>query len=199
MFLESIRIYKNKPCLIKYHNLRLNNTIKHHFGNNTPYINISDYLSTDELNPNLEYKCRVIYSTSVISVEYEKYNRKIIKTIKAVFANKPIDYSYKKVLRPELDKLFEQRGNADEIMIIDNKGFITDAYYYNYVFEKESKFYTPETNLLPGVMRSSLIDKNKILLKNFHSTEIKSFERIHLINALNPLGKIKIHTENIVF
>ncbi|MBK8371293.1 MAG: hypothetical protein IPL20_08025 [Saprospiraceae bacterium] len=56
-----------------------------------------------------------------------------------------IEYPYKWVERPELDEVFRQKGNADEIIII-RKGWVTDAYYYNLVFEKMVNFYTAYTS-----------------------------------------------------
>ncbi|MBK6364984.1 MAG: hypothetical protein IPF52_16435 [Saprospiraceae bacterium] len=46
-----------------------------------------------------------------------------------------IEYPYKWVERPELDEVFRQRGNTDEIINI-RKGWVTDAYYYNLVLKK---------------------------------------------------------------
>jgi 4-amino-4-deoxychorismate lyase len=198
MFIESIRILRNKPQLIAYHNARLNHTIRNHY-HNVKKIDLKKVINTSLLEDNSEYKCRVLYNESIIAIEYQPYIRKSIKTLKIVHSQNVINYPYKKVDRPELDVLFSQRGIADEIIIVNPEGFITDAYYYNIIVEKNGVFFTPNSNLLNGVMRSHLLSKGKIHLKKIHIDRLKEYEKIYLVNALNPLGVVKIEIGQVIF
>jgi len=198
MFIESIRILRNKPQLIAYHNTRLNHTMRDHY-QNVKKIDLKKAIDTSLLDISTEYKCRVIYNESIISLEYHPYIRKEIKTIKVVWSEESINYKYKKVDRAELDALFAQRGSADEIIIVNPEGFITDAYYYNIILEKNGLLLTPDSNLLNGVMRSNLLSKGKIQIKPIHIDCLKEYGKIYLVNALNPFGYVKIEIGNVVF
>ncbi|MBK8853841.1 MAG: hypothetical protein IPN10_06890 [Saprospiraceae bacterium] len=71
-------------------------------------------------------------------ITYKPYFYPVINSL-AIMTADDIEYPYKWVERPELDEVFRQKGNADEIIII-RKGWVTDAYYYNLVFEKMVNF-----------------------------------------------------------
>lgn len=198
MFIESIRILNNKPRLLKYHNRRLNTTIRSHYENKVK-IDLKSIIQTDHLDKKVEYKCRVVYDQNIVSIEFQPYQRKIINKIKVVYSQKAIDYRYKWVERKDLDELFSLKDEANEIIIVNPDGHITDAYYYNVILEKEGLLFTPNTNLLNGVMRRNLLSKGKIQEKTIHIDQLHEFEKIYLINALNPLGMVKIGIEDVIW
>lgn len=197
MFIESVRILKNKPRLLKHHNRRLNSTIAEHY-ENMAKIDLKSIIQTDHLDKRIEYKCRVVYDQNIVSIDCQPYHRKIISKIKVVYSQKAIDYRYKCVERNDLDELFSLKDTADEIMIVNPDGFITDAFYYNIIFEKDRTLFTPDTKLLKGVMRSHLLSKGKIQEKTIHIDQLYEYEKIHLVNALNPLGMVKVDMERVI-
>ena len=198
MFLESIRILKCKPQLIKYHNERVNNTLKVHYGTSKK-INLANFIDTSNLEPSVEYKCRVIYDRAIQSVELLPYVRRSIYSIQLVKMMNTIEYPYKRVERNELDQLYSMRGKHDEIIILNNQGFVTDAYYYNIILAKDGKLYTPDTCLLNGVMRASLLNKSILDETKIHKNDIPNYDKIFLVNAMNPLGTVSIEISNIHF
>ena len=198
MFIESIRILYNKPRLLKYHNRRLNTTFEDHYEKKAK-IDLKNLVQTDHLDKRIEYKCRVVYDQNIVSIDCQPYHRKIISKIKVVYSQKAIDYRYKWAERKDLDELFALKGTADEIIIVSPDGYITDAYYYNVILEKDGVLFTPDTKLLKGVMRSHLLSKGKIQEKTIHIDQLYEYEKIHLVNALNPLGMVKIGIEDVIW
>jgi 4-amino-4-deoxychorismate lyase len=198
MFVESIRILKGKPRLINYHNSRLNTTCNAHYVK-FKNIDLKKVIEPNHLDLDKEYKCRVMYNESIISIDYQPYHRRDIRSLKIVYSKNPINYTYKKVERPELDVLYAQMDTADEIIIVNPNGFISDAYYYNIILEKEGLLFTPDTNLLNGVMRTHLLSKGKIQVKTIHIDQLHEFEKIYLINALNPLGMVEVDINNVIW
>jgi 4-amino-4-deoxychorismate lyase len=143
-----------------------------------------------------DVKCRFIYDASTYSLDYEIYKRRVIKKLK-VINDDHILYPIKKFQRPELDRLFSLKEDTDEIIIV-KKGLVTDAFYYNLVFEDHNGFYTPQACLLKGTMRQRLLDKNKISIKKIAIHDLAKYHRIHLINALNGLGSIVVETSDVI-
>jgi 4-amino-4-deoxychorismate lyase len=185
LLVESIRIEEGRPLLLDYHNKRLNYSRASLFGV-TDLIDLHDYIPTD-LQDEKVLKWRVVYGKTIELNEVAPYHQKTVFTLKIVDAG-AICYDYKYLLRPELDRLFDQKGIAEEVIMINSKGLVTDAYYYSLVFEKNRQYYTPSSYLLPSVMRSYLMDKSILEVRTISAIDIDYYERIHLINALNPLG-----------
>ena len=125
-----------------------------------------------------------------MEVEYETYIRKNINTVRLIFDN-TVEYDYKYLQRPVLDALYGQRNDCDEIIIVKN-GFITDAYYYNIIIQKNNQYFTPAKPLLKGVMRQYYLDKGSVLPLDITVDDLQMATNVYLINALNPLKYINI-------
>ncbi|MBK8699248.1 MAG: aminotransferase class IV [Saprospiraceae bacterium] len=174
-------------------NGRIHNMTFHQARYATTYFNLFGRLARTTLRRLIDaralafddVKCRILYDKSGAGVSYEKYERKPIETIR-VLTDDQIEYPYKFLARPNLDALFQQRGDADEIAIVKN-GLFTDAYYYNLVFENRDGLFTPRLPLLEGTMRQSLLEKKYIRPADIAIDQLGEYEKIHLINALNPL------------
>lgn len=130
------------------------------------------------------YKCKVIYSREIKNVEFKPYLPRTIKSLRLIEDNS-ILYSFKYSNRGRLNALLTHRERYDEILIIKN-GFITDTSYSNIVFFDGEQWLTPSTPLLKGTMRSFLLDNNLIIEKEIKATDIRSFEKARLINAMIP-------------
>jgi 4-amino-4-deoxychorismate lyase len=191
--IESIWIKDHRIQKLKYHQLRMEKTYQSLYGNR-PMWKLPNLIHRYAITSK-DIKCRVLYNKDNIHVDYHHYTRNSIKSLKIVKAEN-IRYSIKFFHRAQLDELYAKRGECDEIMIINN-GFVSDAYYYNLVFENGNRLVTPSDNLLPGVMRSYYLAKGIILAKKLSMDDVFGFKSVHLINALNPLGKINIPVERI--
>ena len=98
-----------------------------------------------------------------------------------------IQYLYKGD-RSDLIKLYTQRGEADDIIIIKD-GFVTDSYWSNLIFRRDGRWYTPDTPLLRGTMRQYLLDEKQIESRTIHQYDLRSYNAVMTINALNPFDE----------
>ena len=193
---ESIRIENGRVRLIDWHNARCNRSMKDLWGVEKR-INLRQYISLDKSHQTGSFKCRIIYGEfGVEKVEIDPYATRKISSIKMVNGHH-IQYAHKRLFRPELDALYSQKKECDEICIVDSQGMITDAYYFNFVFESGGSFFTPSNCLLPGVMRSYLLHTGKITSMPINEKDLAHFDKVYLINALNPLGSIIMQISDI--
>lgn len=132
-------------------------------------------------------RCRVTYDDTDIQVAYFDYTPKDIRSFKLVECHH-IDYAYKYDDRSLLNHLLSQKESCDEIIIIKN-GFATDCSIGNLLFLKKGIWYTPDTPLLQGTQRAYLLDNKKIHLASIKKEDIFHYEKIMMINALNPFDE----------
>lgn len=129
-------------------------------------------------------KCRVVYSDKVEQVTFTPYAFKEIKTV-AIVHDDTIDYSYKSTDRSKLNRLLEESG-CDEIILIKD-GFVTDSSAANLVLKDSSGLYTPGTYLLPGTKREHLLQKGIITERVVQAEALANVDCIYLINAMIDL------------
>jgi 4-amino-4-deoxychorismate lyase len=184
---ESIRIHNGRTYLLRYHQARMNRSLRHIFGLKS-YPDLKDIIQIPKEFQTGLVKCRVIYDTEIRKVTFEYYVRPEIQSFKLI-KDDDISYDYKYLEREKLAH-WKAACMPGQDFIIVKHGFLTDGYYYNVALEKSGKFFTPEKPLLNGVMRQYLL--NRKILKTAHITpeEILQFDKIHLINAMNPLNSI---------
>lgn len=196
LLVESIKIMNGKVYRIGLHEERANAARFALFGYRQPIqlrkkIKIPDAFSTGLV------KCRITYDHDISDISFQHYHIKHITQLKIIHSQK-ITYKFKYIERLELDQLYHQKGDADEIIIV-NDGFVSDAYYYNLVFQKNNQYFTPKNNLLDGTQRARLLKNNKMTLKEIKPDSISEYDKIYLINALTPLGKICLTPQQITY
>jgi 4-amino-4-deoxychorismate lyase len=196
LLVESIKILNGRMHHIEGHEERANRSRLSLFGS-VPPLNIRRSVALPAEFAKGLVKCRIIYDVVIHDIQFEQYNIKKIKSIKAVEGN-TIQYPHKYLKRDELNALYEKRNGCDEIMILHN-GQVSDAYYYNIVCSRQDKFYTPKIPLLHGVQRQKLLNAGRIQEMTICISDLKNFDSIHLINAMTPLGKIVIPIHQIEY
>ena len=128
-------------------------------------------------------KCRIVYSNEIISIGFESYRIKDIKSL-CIIEDNAIDYSYKYLNRDSINELLKQREDCDDIIIVKNS-LVTDSSYTNMVFKDHAgRLYTPTSTLLPGTKRQSLLDAGIIQEKEILVNGIGSYVGVYLINAM---------------
>lgn len=133
-------------------------------------------------------KCRILYDrTAIREVTFTPYTLPTIKSLQIVATE--IDYSLKYADRSALNKLMEQRGACDDILIT-KEGAITDTSFCNVVLENEEGLFTPDTPLLKGTKRALLLKKGVIKERRIAVSDLPSYHKIHLINAMIELGEV---------
>ena len=128
------------------------------------------------------FKCRIIYSQQIEKIEFIPYQRPNITSLK-IAIDDTIDYSHKYLDRNQLEKLFSQKGNCDDILIIRN-GFITDTSFANILFYNGKKWVTPSQPLLKGTQRQFLLETKQISIAEIRPSDLKYFKKARLVNAM---------------
>lgn len=183
-FIESINYQQGIMPLLYWHQQRFVRTQKVNFGR-VIFPELLDCIS-DCNSPAGEqkYKCRVLYSRENLQVEFIPYQPRTIKKLLLKAADK-IDYSFKSADRSALNKLTKGLNPDEEILIIRN-GYLTDSSFSNLALLKDGNWFTPDTNLLDGVRRQSLLDAGILKSVPIHVNDLGQFTKIRLVNAMIP-------------
>lgn len=193
-FLESI-CYDGKDFpLLRYHQERVNRVFKDFYTSDLP-LQLSDILP-EAIAGSGVHKVRVLYNDRDHKVEAIPYDIRPISSLQVVHS--AIEYRYKYTDRSELDKLFQARKNADDVLIVRN-GLLTDTSYANIALLKGNLWYTPEKPLLPGTRRAKLIKEDQIIPAIIHPEDMQQYEQLSLFNAMIDLGEVRIPIGNIAW
>jgi len=194
-FIETIRLQDGVTNGLGYHEERMNRSVKEvlHASQKFDLENILSFLS---LPPKGLHKIRLVYDTEIRSIEVTPYRKKEIRQLKIVYDN-AISYDYKFENRSELEDLFSQRDDCDDIIILKNYQ-VTDASYANLIFRKDDQWFTPNTFLLNGTTRKQLLERKIILEKKITINDLQRYEKVKLINAMLQFDGPEIDVSQIV-
>lgn len=193
-FIETLCI-KNGECdLLKYHQKRVSDTFSQFFPNESP-IQLEEIIAATEVTSERQ-KLRVVYDSDGFATETKVYVPKDVNSLQIVPAL--IDYEYKYADRSMLDKLYDLRGEADDILILRNND-LTDTYYANIALKKDGQWFTPRSCLLNGVRRQALLATQKIVEAPINIDQLEQYETISLINAMLDLGEVSFPVKNIYY
>jgi len=165
------------------------------FGNEIPGT-FDNWLEKENVPVKGLYKCRIIYQTSIEQIEFVPYEVKPVRTLKLVTDNS-ISYPHKFLDRGNLLDLYEQRGEADDIIIVKNDE-ITDSSYANLIFRRNGEWYTPASCLLKGTMRESLLRAEKIKETSIQVKDLFRYESCKLINSMLGMDAPEIDLRSIL-
>jgi 4-amino-4-deoxychorismate lyase len=173
IFFETIKCDDGIAYNLEYHNQRIARTIMIN-------INLHEYIlpiSDDFL------KCKVFYDKyGVLDVIYEPYVKRLIRTFKIV-EDDTIEYKYKSMNREHINKLYAQKENADEIIIVKN-GWVTDTSIANIAIFDGSNWLTTKMPLLRGTTQERLLDNKELIQTNISVDMLKNAQKIALLNAM---------------
>lgn len=193
-FIESIAIKDGRPQNLRFHQDRVNRTFKEFFPTMSPHV-LKDILTYED---NLQLiKCRVVYDARSFKVIYKPYQLPLIESVRIVHHDH-IDYAFKSFDRSELKKLFKERRLCDDILIVRN-GLLTDSYFANIALFDGHNWFTPDSPLLAGVKRETLIRKNELIPLKITAQDLHHFREISLINAMIDLGELVIPQEQVIY
>jgi len=219
--LETIKIQNGEIYNLFYHNNRIIHSRKNLLGL-SGIFNINDFIKIKKLNSassvltvntsaltplktskelafnvdhDLCYKLRVIYSKDILDADISPYKIKKISSLKIIKDNN-IEYSYKYENREYLNSLFIQRESCDDILIVKNN-LIADSSFANLIFFDGTNYITPSKPLLNGTKREKLLQENKIIASDIKVEDIASFQKAFLINAMVDLNEMPLEIKNI--
>jgi 4-amino-4-deoxychorismate lyase len=190
LLLETIKVENGKPENLQWHNRRFNKARKELFS--LPEQDLQEVIVIPENCRTGLFRCRVLYSTTIDKIEFIPHQAREIRSLQVV-RHDSIDYRYKYADRSELQVLYNQRGQADEIIII-KEGLVTDCFIGNLVFFDGQQWLTPDQPLLKGTQRQKLLAEGQIHEARITENDLLRFEEIGLINVffdLNNMPRIK--------
>lgn len=176
-FLETIKVLDGVVYNLKYHQKRYESVLK--------YLGVSEYKNLQEyINPPKDglYRCRLVYDEKNIDIEYLKYKKRDIRTLKLIYDDE-ISYFQKSVLRENIDNLFVQKENCDEILIVKNS-LLTDTSIANIALYDGKRWFTPKRPLLKGTTRQRFLDDGKIFELDIKVDDLFKYKKISLLNAM---------------
>jgi len=190
LLLETIKIDKGKVSNLFYHQSRCDSSRKSIFKSENS-LKLSSIIKAPPVGL---YKCRILYTNTLHSVEYIPYQEKEIYSLKIVPSNISYDFKYanRKVFNPLLSIL----PDTDEI-IIEKDGYLTDSTISNIAFYDGKQWLTPASPLLKGTMRQKLLDDGVLITKNITRVDLKHYSQVALINAMVGFKVLNIHPKDI--
>lgn len=199
--IETLRMEDGQIERLSYHEARYENAMSHFFpdGSRRRLIDILRRHGLSVHNPTLDYpgtwKIHVDYDAGTDAVEVTPYHPKPVSSLQLVIDD-DIDYSYKYADRHELYRCLEKRRDCDDVIIVKD-GLLTDTSYSNIALFDGSSWFTPRTPLLKGTMRAYLLDKRIIKTADIRPTDLASFKKVCLINAMLSLDQLTVPINNI--
>jgi len=182
--LETIRVQDGQPAHLAYHQQRVDQSLKA-LGYTARY----ELASLIKVPDSALYRCRIVYDETSFEISYIPYRKRAVRTLQPVQAD-GLDYALKYADRSALNALFEQRGAADDILIIKN-GMVTDTSIANIAFFDGQRWVTPKHPLLKGTTRARLLVEKKIFESEIRLDDLPKFTRFALLNAMIGFEEIK--------
>ena len=193
---ESLKLRDGVIQNLEYHQSRMNRSMDELFPQ-APKINLEKIISIPENCVSGQFKVRVLYGSSAEKIEIEPYHFRTIQSLKVVH-QESVDYHLKYTNRQILQELFARRGDCDDIIII-KKSLITDSFAANLLFYDGEKWFTPTTPLLKGTKRQLLLDQGIIFEKEIREEDIRSYQKVGLINAMIDFEEMPVIAVEKVF
>lgn len=194
LLLETIKLENGVLVNLNYHNQRFNRARKELFS--LPEKNLAELVQIPENCRKGLLRCRVLYHEKIEKVEFFPHQPRQINSLKLVYDDR-ISYPYKYANRDNLQQLYGQRGDADEVIIVKN-GLVTDCFIGNLVFFDGKNWHTPAQPLLRGTQRQSLLDSGKIFEAEITKDDLSNFSLTGIINVFYGIENMpRIKTEQI--
>jgi 4-amino-4-deoxychorismate lyase len=184
-FIETIQLLNGELLNLEFHQERFEQTRAEALGLKS-HPQLGELIRVPRGLEKGQLKCRVSYQKEIELIEYEPHRTREVYSLKMVYSD-TIDYGFKYRDRGELEKLFHQREACDDILVVKN-GCVSDSFYANVVFWDGLAWVTPDTPLLPGTMRASLLAKGLIRESRITPENLYSYQKLKLINAMNDLS-----------
>lgn len=176
-YLETIKSVDGELFNMSYHQARYESVLKELGVDKIQ--NLGEYLNPPQFGI---YRCRLVYTDDTITVTYHEYKKKDISSLKLIF-NNDIEYSKKSAYRDEIDAMYTQRDEGDDILIIKDL-LVSDTSIANIAFYKKGTWITPKRPLLKGTTRARLLDEGKIIEADIKVQDLRNFSQVALLNAM---------------
>lgn len=194
-FVESIKLMDGVFFRLSLHQQRMNKVFADHFPEH-PIPELTKLLSDSEFPQKGLFKCRIVFDSEILSVQFEQYIRREIKSLKVVETDIET-LPYKTEERSKFQVAFAKRDGCDDVLLIRN-GLITDCSYSNLALYNGEKWITPRIPLIYGVYRAMLLSEGKIHEDDINISDLSNFQAIRLFNAMIEFGEIQLNINDIL-
>ncbi|HMS30029.1 MAG TPA: aminotransferase class IV [Saprospiraceae bacterium] len=185
LYFETIALIDGKLRNIDLHIDRMKRTILFHHGIEMTW-NVNLKLSCIQINSRSKIRVKVMYGPESYHIDIESYKPVVLNQV--IVKNSNLDYKCKYVDRSKLNELNYNLQRDCEVLVVRN-GYITDCLKYNIILKKSTEWYTPETFLLDGTMRTFLLQSGLIKTASISIEDIHLYESFKLINAMNDFDE----------
>jgi 4-amino-4-deoxychorismate lyase len=128
------------------------------------------------------YRCRFIYDAVGCEIQYHPYIPRALNSIRLI-TDDSIHYPLKYTHRDKLNTLFDQRGNADDVLIVKND-LLKDTTIANIALFIDGQWLTPQTPLLHGTTRARLIDEGLLFPAILTVKDVPYAQKVAVMNAM---------------
>ncbi|WP_150467379.1 bifunctional anthranilate synthase component I family protein/class IV aminotransferase [Francisella sp. SYW-9] len=165
------------------------------------YIKNQLEIYSKKLEKNKEYKIRLEYNyDKSFIIEHNHIDTGVTKPIKLIICPEKIDsknklFQYKTThsstrgFYTQMHDKYIAIETGCELIFLNEKNCITETRFHNIVIEKNKQLYTPKLDdgVLDGVARRSMIIEKKLEPKHLTIDDLKSADKIYLINSVRGL------------
>ncbi len=101
---------------------------------------------------------------------------------------------HKTTNRAVYDRAKSMSGNCDDVLLVNERGEITESTIANVVVERGGRLVTPpvDCGILPGVFREYLLEKGEIEEGVIMPADIREADKVFLINSVRKWIEIKV-------
>ncbi len=183
-FIETLRLEDGKVQLQPLHQARMERTARD-LGFVCPPMPPLEQLCPEPLRKG-RVKCRFVYRETIRELSFTPYTPRVIHTFAPMALPVGYKYSYKSLDRAVLNRL-KAECPADEVLLVDSEGRITDCSFANLALRREGRWYTPDSPLLEGIQRQHLILESLLTPRTIRVADLGEYDQILPINAMLPL------------
>lgn len=186
--------------ILPYHVERMKNSAQY-FDFIFSEANLTKHFDTfDPEDTQSSYKIRILLSKNgkitFEAIPIESANKNQRKTV--TLAQSPIKkdnvFLYHKTTERDVYKFHIDHAEfADDVLLWNENGEITESSSSNIVFEKNNRKFTPpvKCGLLDGTFRRMLLDHKKMEERIIHKEDIFNYDHIYLINSVRKWQEVK--------
>jgi 4-amino-4-deoxychorismate lyase len=167
---------------LEWHQLRLDRSHPLYFAKAKPIV-LREVVQVPAFAKSGLFKCRMTYAAEVESLEFGRYQRRRIRSLRLVDAGE-VSYAHKWLDRSAIKRLLAQRADADDILMVGSDGCITDSSIANIAVYDGECWLTPARPLLAGTCRARLLRLGKLQEAELHPEDLRKFQKIRLFNAM---------------
>ncbi|GBL34427.1 uncharacterized protein HI_1169 [Filimonas sp.] len=185
---ETIKVLDGHHLNLGYHFERMQKTCRHLWKCEKDLTGLKQQLEI--FHQDGLYKCRIMYDADTQAVSYALYEKKAFERLRVIIDD-TIEYPYKYTDRSVFLPAERLCGHGDHVVYC-RQGLLTDTTYANIALWDGGRWVTPARPLFYGTKRQSLIENGLLVEYDIALTEMTTYQKISLINAMLDLGESEI-------